>query len=194
MNPFTNSRRFASAAALLAPILIVQGLRSTLGPGADVSASHAAGITAAGDPQAPGASPSTSDGAPAIKPLTSAQLAAQRWLRSLDRRVPVQSPLAHAPAPADAPVIRTTSEPTPEPAQQPVASTRPRADLTLGAIMGAKDRTLALIGGKIYRTGETIEPGWTIREIDPRAQTVTIAGPANETITLRNTWQTKQSD
>lgn len=192
MNLLANPKRFASAAALLAPILIVQGLRSTLGPNADIASSHAAGINTQGDPQS-ATNTSAPDAAPLVKPLTNAQHAAQQWLRSLDRRVPVQSPLAHAPAPADAPVVRV-NEPTPEPTQQPVASTRPRADLTLGAIMGAKDRTLALIGGKIYRAGETIEPGWTIREIDPRAQTVTITGPANETITLRNTWQPKQSD
>lgn len=192
MNLLANPKRFASAAALLAPILIVQGLRSTLGPSADVASSHAAGINTRDDLQT-ASNPPVPNAAPIVKPLTSAQHAAQQWLRSLDRRVPVQSPLAHAPAPADAPVVRA-SEPSTEHVQQPVASSKPRADLSLGAIMGAKDRTLALIGGKIYRAGDTLEPGWTIREIDPRAQTVTIAGPENETITLRNTWQPKQDD
>lgn len=193
MNLLANPKRFASAAALLAPILIVQGLRSTLGPGTDVASSNAAGIHPQGDPQSAATNPQAPDAAPIVKPLTNAQHAAQNWLRSLDRRVPVQSPLAHAPAPADAPIIRT-SEPSTDHVQQPVASHRPRADLTLGAIIGAKDRNLALIGGKIYRAGESIEPGWTIREIDPRAQTVTIEGPAEETIILRNAWQPKQSD
>ncbi|MBL0869509.1 MAG: hypothetical protein IBJ18_02915 [Phycisphaerales bacterium] len=189
MNFFANPKRFASAAALLAPIVIVQGLRSTMGSAADPASSHAAGISTLSDQP----TPAIQETSPALKPLSAAQREAQKWLHALDRRVPVQSPLAHAPAPADAPVIRT-SEPITEPAQQPVASTKPRADLSLGGIMGAKDRTLALIGGKVYRAGDTIEPGWTISQIDPRAQTVTITGPANETITLRNSWQPKQPD
>lgn len=177
----SNTGRFLTAAALVTPVLAVQGLRLILGPSAG-PATSSAGVV-----QPPPAVPQTD--APAQKPLTDQQKHAARWAAALDRTKSVTSPMLHVIArPAD-PVPTNITITTPD--NHAAGPIRPIADLSLGAIMGSPESALALIGGKVRRVGAQVEPGWTIKAISVRDQTVLIEGPGGATVELHNTREPK---
>jgi hypothetical protein len=166
-------------ATLLAPVLAVQAVRATFG----VSTTP---TTASAAPIGPQPSAPATPAADPEKALTPTQAKARGWLLSRTHTLQTRSPMDRpdpapiaevAPKPADA-------SPTPAPVipidDMPVA-------LSLSAMIGSNGsgQPLTLINHKVYRVGEAVTPHWRVASIDTKKRIVTLVGPDNRTIELR---------
>jgi hypothetical protein len=173
MNTRGARRRWIPVAALLAPVLVVQGFRAV--SGWHVQTSSASGPRPA-DLPVPAPQPAPLQITPDMK-------RAADWITS---RGPIRvgrSPMDHVPGIKP---IAVPAKPDPEPVL-PNAVTppnRPETKLVLSAIIGGKTSNMASINGRIYRLGDDVEPGWTIIAIHPRRMVVVLSGPEGQVVEL----------
>jgi hypothetical protein len=114
----------------------------------------------------------------AARVLTPEQAKATEWARALPSGVVLSSPMDHpdlvAPAPPaqvpDPEPVITEPDPTPAIATAPALS--PLTGLRLTAVVGNAQGGLAMIGGRVYRVGDTVRAGATLTGIDIGAGTV----------------------
>ncbi len=163
--------RLMVAGVLVGPIACVLLVRA--GAGLQPQSSVAA---TAGQPQAAAAA------APGVlAALTPAQKAAVAYVA--ERPVPVvaRSPMVFIPAqPADSSAVETLAAPEDGPDEQPVDA----PTLTLSTIYSGAASAAAIINGRVYRGGDTVANGWTVREIDRAQMAVMIDGPGGRTLRL----------
>lgn len=165
------------AATLLAPIIVVQVVRTFFGASAMPTSASAAAIPYA-DPAAPTSTV-------ADRPLTPAQVKALAWTRSRQINIPIRSPMLERETfPQIAPDhewneqardgSQTTADPQPEPS--------PSFTIT-GMIAGENHAgSLTTINHRVYRIGDQIIKGWTITAIDTRRRVVLVVGPEGQSI------------
>jgi hypothetical protein len=97
-----------------------------------------------------------------------APLPAHEWVRALRPHADLPSPLEQG-------------EPAPDAAPAPIpAPVDPLAGLRLSALLTGVDGASATINGRVYRAGETVVSGYTLKSIDARGQRVELAGPGGE--------------
>lgn len=170
MRPARGTLRFN--AALVAPVLLVMGVRMILQTGPAVSFAEPAPAPDDGPPTpaSPRPRPALSDADRALLAWEAAQVEVPaRGSPMAPGRIPVPAP----PEPQEAPAAPAT--PNEEPA---------RPALKLSAVMGSGDNAIAVIDGRMRRVGDAVAPGYVIRRIESRAGIVTIAGPGGITRTL----------
>ncbi|MBY0308550.1 MAG: hypothetical protein K2Q09_07395 [Phycisphaerales bacterium] len=170
-----------AALALVAPIIIVQGVRLLLGAGP-----HQAGaMVLPGGPQpAPTAAVPSPNGTALA--LTPAQRAAVTFLREQRTQITVfDTPFNHlaprAAAVQTGPVITTPTDPGTETVIPPEVRS-----LSLGAVMRNDQGAYAVISGRVRAVGEAVVPGWKLAAIDPDHRRVTLTADDGTTVTLSN--------
>jgi hypothetical protein len=118
-------------------------------------------------------------GAP--KPATPEQARVRDSIRMIDIAGDLRSPLDH---PVARPVVVETPAPVQGSAPTPAD---PLYGIRITSIVGNNEGGLALINGKIYKIGEAVVAGISIKEIDARLNTVTFALPDGTTRKLEKT-------
>lgn len=165
-------------ATMLAPVLIVQLVRSGFGSAPVATAAAAVDPTAA--PPAPAPAPA--------RPLTDAQQRALAWVLAQPNTSPIRSPMD---SPDPAPAI--VHDPIPAPVESVKAAIPDEQVITpafhiTGIIGNATsvgiERTLASINHRIYRVGDEVTKGWVVHDIDSRNRTVTLHGPDGRVVTV----------
>jgi hypothetical protein len=141
--------------SVAAPVAIYLFLKVTIGLGPSPSPAQPADPTASLPPPPP----------PAV-PLTAEQTRALEWLASLRIDATLPSPLEHA---------EVVHQDVPEAPVVPEVD--PLEGLRLSALMGSGASQIASISGKIYRIGDTVVPGFTVRTIDTAGQRVELVAP-----------------
>jgi hypothetical protein len=167
-----------AAGALIAPIVIVQGVRMLFGSGP--SDAHAAVTTV--EP-VPAVAPAPTEVDPR-RTLTPAQKAAAAELAEHRTRITVfTSPFNHL-APK-ATVIQNDQivAHTPDNAK-PVVIPAEIQNLSLGSTMRNSNGAFAVIAGRVRSVGDEVVPGWKITEIDPTERSVTLTSNEGVTVTL----------
>lgn len=175
--------RAAPAVAMIAPVLAAAALRflSDAGP-ATAPAAIVALSESTLDPAANSADAAAATG-PGREPMNvsvSAAIRARQWLSNWTVPPDLTSPMLHpspAPEEAPAPAPEIAPAPTPPPAADPT--------FTVTSILGAGQRAMASINGRVCRIGDEPAPGWRITAIDPVAKKVEIAAPDGRTIGVR---------
>lgn len=152
---------------------LIVAMRALLAPSPATATAHG--------PAPAVAPPSPAPTAPSPAPATATpeQTRALEWLATF-RPGTLDSPMDH-PAPAAAFAMPVEPEPTPTAEATPE---NPLAGLRLTAILGNSEGGLAAISGRVYKAGDTIRPGLTVRAIDAYANTVTLALPDGTTTLL----------
>lgn len=169
-----NRRRLIPVAALLAPVLVVQGFRQV--SGWQVQASQAAVVVRPVEQTAPAT--------PTPPPVTDQMRKAAQWLESRGPLKIRRSPMDHVARVR--PVAPLTPDPV-EPQPAPTSAKRPVNKLVLSAIVGGKNSNMASINGKVFHLGDDVEPGWTIIAIHPRRMVVVLSGPEGQVLELSRT-------
>jgi hypothetical protein len=139
--------------SVAAPMVLFLGLKVFLGLGP--ASSPAADVA---DPAMPPPGPP--------EPMTPEQARALAWLAELQFDPDMASPLNH---PHEQP-----GEVAPAPV---VVAPDPLEGLRLGAVLSTGDSGWATINGTLYRVGQTVVDGFSLRSIDARAQEVELVGP-----------------
>ncbi len=172
-------RRLLPAAALVAPVAVVMLMR-LLGTGYPAHS-----VAAVPDP-APAAAPTEPTAPPA--PLLASKAEVDRalaWLAThrlgIGGKKIARSPMDFEPA---APVAAPQAPAPVAPAPTAARATRPTGPVNLSSVMAIEGGALATINGRIVRVGDTLEPGWTVLEIDPRGLCVLIQGPDERRLAL----------
>ncbi len=160
----TNGARTLPLVALIAPpaLFLVLRLLGSAGP-----ATAPAGV-APQQQEAPlsAAAPQT----------TNQQRRAMDWLASRPATSDAESPMLHAKHQAEAPPPAPVAEtPAPQADDPPFA---------VKSVMGAGDRVMASINGKVYRVGDEPAPGWKITAMDAKTKRVDLTGPGGKTISV----------
>lgn len=172
-----------AAAALLAPMVMVQGVRLLFGGGPDQASAQVAGS----NPQADAAQAAI-DAQPPAPVVTAKQKAAMEHLKSRWDQITIfKSPFDHLLPQTTAvlqpgPTIETgagTVEPTPV-----VVPPEVRA-LSLGALMTNDSGSFAVISGRVRALNEVIMPGWTVTAIDAANRRVTVTSDEGVSVTLK---------
>lgn len=88
----------------------------------------------------------------------------------------------HAPASIASPMLYHAPAAAPAPAPAAVEAPSVLPQFVVKTVMGAGDRVMASINGKVYRVGDQPIPGWTIRAMDAKSKRVDLAGPDGQTI------------
>ncbi len=153
----------AQIGAVAAPLVAVAAARILLAPVPSPSA--AISLTAVAGPGTVAAAPKVS--------LSAAQQRAIEWAEQLPREGLI-SPLCRrtdrpAPRPAETPTVVVRTDPHPRVHEDPTS------DLRLTAIMGGAQTGMVLINGKLFREGDEVRPGLTLRSIDARNSRITLA-------------------
>jgi hypothetical protein len=136
-------------------------------------------------PAAPDANPASVTvpvAAPAPK-ATPHQVRAREWADAQPVGPRLTSPLDHPVAAAPAPVA-THVEPEPAPVvpdPEPVNVADPLSGLRLTALLGGRTGSLAMIDGKIFRVGDEVRPGCTLKSIDAKADRIEVSRPDGTT-------------
>lgn len=159
-----------AAAALVAPIAMVQAVRLFFGGGPD----QAGAMTVAPANTPAAVAPSNT---PPVPVLSARQKAAAEFLKAQQSSVVIyNSPFNHLlPKTTVIQPQQQTATPVETPTtQQPVAIPAEIKALTLGALMRNDHGAFAMISGKVRTVGDAVIPGWTITEIDPQTRRVTI--------------------
>lgn len=173
-----------AAAALLAPIVVVQGVRLLFGGGGPRQASA---MTTGGDqtlaPAAPVPLPTDVPAAPA---LNAAQKAAVEHLNAERTRITIfTSPFNHLVPKSVAMQTGPVVTPSPQtPSAAPVAIPPEVRALSLGALMRNDTGAFAVISGRVRSVGEVIVPGWKVTDIDPTTLRVTLTADDGTSVTL----------
>ncbi len=165
-------------ATLLAPMIVVQGVRTFLGPGTSPAAASAAA--------SPYADPAAPTSTIADRPLTESQLKALAWNAARELSLPLRSPMLEREIiPEPSPVRDVPAVPVQREAQAtPQTDASPSFTLT-GMIAGENHSgSLTTINHRVYRVGDQIIKGWTITEIDTRKRLVRIVGPEQQNIEI----------
>lgn len=166
--PFRDWGRLARAAALLAPVVVVQ-LTRVLSSSSLPSASAAAGGSALPDLPVP---------AQTEKPLTEGQRRASDFLM-IERANTRANPSIPSPLYA---VERAKDEPPAPPTSTHPTDRDPTFVVT--GIMAGERRQLASVNGRIVTAGDEVAPGWKVAEIDASARAVLVADESGRTIRL----------
>lgn len=155
----------AQIGAVAAPLLAVAAARVLLAPLPGASAANS--LT-------PVSGPGAMSAPPAVR-LTAAQQRAVEWSERLPREG-LTSPLCRRTdrQPGQGPMVVVRPDPS-RGAHQPATS-----DLRLTAIMGGAQTGMVLINGKLYREGDEVKPGLTLRSIDARNNRITLADARGE--------------
>lgn len=163
-------RRWAlvTAAAMLAPFVVVQAGRTLAGGGlAATTASPMPVLEPAGAVTAPpGPSPQ--------------QRLALEWSRANREPRSRRSPLA-TPEPPPPPL------PVPEPpvdAPPPAPADAVLATLHVNTIMGGDQDGFAVINRTLHRIGDVVAPGWRLTSVSARDRSVLLTGPGGRTARL----------
>jgi hypothetical protein len=159
--------------AIGGPLALIVAMRALLAP--SPATATAQGPAPAVAPLTPVANAPT----PSPAATTPEQARALEWLAAF-RPGALESPMDH-PVPAAAYTTPVEPEPTPVPEATPE---NPLAGLRLTAILGNSEGGLAAISGRVYKAGDTIRPGLTVRAIDAYANTVTLNLPDGTTTLL----------
>ncbi|MDP1660575.1 MAG: hypothetical protein Q8L55_01560 [Phycisphaerales bacterium] len=171
-----------AAAALLAPMVMVQGVRLLFGGGPDQASAQVAGS----NPQADAAQ-AAADAQPAAPIVTAKQKAAIEHLTSRRDEITIfKSPFDHLLPQATA-VLQTgpTIETGPGVVEPAPVSVPPEVRaLSLGALMTNESGPFAVISGRVRSLGEVILPGWTVTAIDPTNRRVTVTSDDGVSLTL----------
>lgn len=168
--PRLRQEAVVSALALLAPVILVQGVRTIFGAGGPAVSAAAPAPT----------DPNPAPAAPVVR-LTPQQARALEWVQQRASQAPLVSPLHRAqPEPVEpppAPEVRvvepanldtpTASEPTP---QVPEQLTR----LRFTGFASLKSGPIAAINGRPHRVGDTVIAGWIIQAIDTDKRVITL--------------------
>jgi hypothetical protein len=141
------------AGSVAAPVGLFLLLKVTIGLGPASSPAGSVGSDASPGPLAA-----------ASAAITPEQRRAMDWLKSFELSADLPSPLDH-PAAAVRPL------PVEPEAEDPLAGLR------LTAVLATGGDAWASIGGKVYRVGDHIAAGYTLRSIDASAQRVELVGP-----------------
>lgn len=166
-------------ATALAPVLVVQGVRTVFGT--------------SGEPASASAAPTSAAGAPAVieaeRALTPPQKAAQAWLDSRTGDSVMRSPMDRPEAPVveqGAAAPRTTPKAAPSGPVSPVITNASPEQLVVGGMLvgGNVENGLASINHRVYRLGDLVTPHWRITGIDTRKRVVTLEGPDGRTVGL----------
>jgi hypothetical protein len=173
--PRLRQEAVVSALALLAPVLLVQGVRTIFGAGGpSVSAAAPAATDQSPEPLAP------------VVRLTPQQARALDWARQRAGQAPLVSPLQRAqPAPVTTPEPDTARAPEPTDAPAPdfqgPQATLPEPQvpeqltrLRFTGFATLKSGPIAAINGRPHRVGDTVITGWTIEAIDTDKRVVTL--------------------
>lgn len=172
-----------AAAALLAPMAMVQGVRLLFGGGPDQASAQVAGS----NPQA-NADMAAADAQQAAPVVTAKQKAAITHLNSRRDQITIfKSPFDHLLPQATAvvqpgPTIETGPgmiEPTPAIVPPEVRG------LSLGALMTNDSGSFAVISGRVRSLNEVIMPGWTVTAIDAANRRVTVTSDEGVSVTLK---------
>jgi hypothetical protein len=95
------------------------------------------------------------------------------------------------PQSSDAAMLRgiTFKQPTNQESRRAPGVQSAQAQLVLTTIMSTRDGAVAVIGGKVCRTGDSLDAGWKIDKIDPTAGVVELTGHdgSRTSISLRST-------
>lgn len=91
----------------------------------------------------------------------------------------LSTPVTQSPMVDQSPVMRGSTVVAMPPKPVPVIPA-----FTLTSIAGGARQSIAVIDGKLRRTGEDLGAGWTVAEIDPSVGQVKVTGPEGETMTL----------
>ncbi|MFN0011167.1 MAG: general secretion pathway protein GspB [Phycisphaerales bacterium] len=163
--------RLMVAGVLVGPIACVLLVR--IGTGLQPQSSAAA---TAGQPQAAALA---APGTPAA--LTPGQMAAAAYVAARPVPVVARSPMAFIPSEptdsADAQTLVSTDDPQDE---RPIDA----PTLALSTIYSGAASAAAIINGRVYRAGDTVAKGWTVREIDRDQMAVVIDGPGGRALRL----------
>lgn len=183
--PSIKPQNLIAAAALLAPIVLVQTVRLVFGGGPG----QASAMIAQGDMPAGALAPapaSTGTPAPIVTPK---QKAAVEHLKALRSEITIYtSPFNHL-----QPKGSVMSSTTPTIEQTPVIEgqeTRPTElppevrSLSLGALMMNEHGPFAVVSGRVRIVGEVVLPGWTVTAIDTETRKVTITSDEGVSVTL----------
>jgi hypothetical protein len=179
--PSLKPQNMIAAAALLAPMVMVQTVRMLFG-GAGPDQASAQMLAAAQQ----AAAPVPANAQPAQPVLTSKQKAAMEHMTAQRDRITIfVSPFNHL-APRSATVQSTpTVEPTPgNPEPRPAVIPPEVRELSLGALMANDKGPFAVISGRVRTVGDVIVPGWTVTAIDTDTRRVTITSDDGTSVTL----------
>ena len=86
-------------------------------------------------------------------------------------------------SPMDHPAVTAThveAEPAPvipDPIPEPLSEEDPLAGLKLTALLSGRSGSLAMIDGRIFKVGDEVRPGCTLRSIDAKADRIEISRP-----------------
>ncbi|HYD00969.1 MAG TPA: hypothetical protein VEB22_07050 [Phycisphaerales bacterium] len=177
--PSIKPQSLIAAAALLAPMALVQTVRMAFGSGPSQANASVNPVQSTVTPP-----PAESARAPIVTPK---QRAAIEHLASRRDQITIYtSPFNHLVAQGAALTQPTPSiEPTPG-STEPIAAAIPpevRA-LSLGALMANDHGPFAVISGKVRTIGDVVVPGWTLTGIDPEARRVTVTSDAGTAVIL----------
>lgn len=171
----TARRRLIPAGAVVAPIVLLQLVRSLLstGPAAAPAANYVP----------PTVAPDTGAPKPQAVKLTPEQEKALAWLKDTAARTAMRSPMDfRAPAAIIEVHVLPDREPVPTPAVTPAADPLPVPRLSLTTILKRQDGALAAINGKIYHVGDEVATGWKVTKIDRDDWAVTVTCEDGRTI------------
>jgi hypothetical protein len=157
------SSTLAQAASILAPILLIAGMRVMLSPGpsqASAAASPMPGQTSLTIPASQ----------PAAATLTAEQQRASDWRRGMKTESDLSSPMDRE---LDV-VLLPKKEPLPPAPPPPAPKVNPVEGLALTGVLGDQRQSIAAISGKVYRVGERIKNGLTLTAVDSRRLSVTL--------------------
>lgn len=171
-----------AAAALLAPIALVQTVRLVFGGG---PGNASAGVTAP-DPSSIAAP--TPTGAASTAPIVSKQQksAIEHLSGSRNQITIYTSPFNHLmPRAVTVQSTTPTVQPTPENPEPRAAEVPPEVrSLSLGALMVNEHGPFAVVSGRVRTVGEVVVPGWTVTAIDTETRHVTITSDEGVVVTL----------
>ena len=178
--PSIKPQSVIAAAALLAPMLMVQTVRMLFGSGPGQANAQVTPTT-----PAPGTGAATGSQPPALA-LTPKQKAAVEHLTAARSQITIYtSPFNHLTPRSTA--IQTMPHVQPVPGNvTPPPTTIPSEvrGLALGALMTNENGTFALISGKVRAVGDVVVPGWTVSAIDSTTRRVTITSDEGLSVTL----------
>ncbi|MFT3686443.1 MAG: hypothetical protein QM783_16230 [Phycisphaerales bacterium] len=171
-------QNLVTAAALVAPIVMVQAARMLFGS----APSQASAAAPTLDP-VPAVAPAHAEVDPR-KQLTAAQRAAATELAAQHARMTVfNSPFNHL---AARPTVIQNDQvvaTTPDNTKSTTIPTEIQR-LSLGALMRNDHGSFAVISGRVRGIGDAVIPGWKITDIDPAERKVTLTSDEGASVTL----------
>ncbi len=108
------------------------------------------------------------------RPRSEEEAASLAWMESVSMVGPMRSPM----------VKPSTREDEGAGSERTASVVRVEPTFEIGSIIGTGSRGAAMIDGEIRRLGDEVAAGWTLVDIDARAQTVTIASEKGEKKTI----------